>query len=100
MGRADQTTKVRGMFIHPSQVARIIKPHDKIGRARLVVTEEGGHDQLTLHVEYSGEAKGLADILADAVRAECRVRCTVVIEEPDTLANDGKVIDDRRSLGV
>jgi phenylacetate-CoA ligase len=100
MGRADQTTKVRGMFIHPSQIARIIKPHDKIGRARLVVTEEGGHDQLTLHVEYTGEFNGLANILADAIRAECRIRGAVVIEQPGTLPNDGKVIDDRRSLGV
>lgn len=82
MGRADQTTKIRGMFIHPSQVARIIRSHDKIGRARLVVTEDEGHDQLTLHVEYSGEANGLANILANAIRAECRIRGAVVIERP------------------
>lgn len=100
MGRADQTTKVRGMFVHPAQIARLIKPHDNIGRARLVVTEEDGRDQMTLHVECAGEANGLAEHLSQAIQAECRLRGRVVIERPGTLPNDGKVIDDRRSLGI
>ncbi|RLQ89557.1 phenylacetate--CoA ligase family protein [Notoacmeibacter ruber] len=100
MGRADQTTKVRGMFVHPSQVARIIKPFDGIDRARLIVTENEGHDQLTLHVECEGEPNGLAERLADALRAECRLRGNIVFDRPGSLPNDGKVVDDRRQLGV
>ncbi|MCQ0986902.1 phenylacetate--CoA ligase family protein [Jiella marina] len=98
MGRADQTTKVRGMFVHPAQVARIVKLHAGLGRARLVVTEEGGHDQLALQVECEGEPEGLAQTLAEALRAECRVRGEVVFVAPGSLPNDGKVVDDQRKL--
>lgn len=98
MGRADQTTKVRGMFVHPAQVARIVKPHGELGRARLVVTEEGGHDQLALQVECEGEPEGLAQTLAEALRAECRVRGDVIFVAPGSLPNDGKVVDDQRKL--
>ncbi|MCP1200274.1 phenylacetate--CoA ligase family protein [Notoacmeibacter sp. MSK16QG-6] len=100
MGRADQTTKVRGMFVHPAQVARIIAPYKSIDRARLIVTEQEGHDMLTLHVEAEGEPNGLAERLAEALRAECRLRGDVVFDSPGTLPNDGKVVDDRRQLGV
>ncbi len=100
MGRADQTTKVRGMFVHPAQVARIIEPFDAIERARLVVTEKEGHDQLTLHVECKAEPNGLAERLADALRAECRLRGDIVFDAPGSQPNDGKVVDDRRQLGV
>ncbi|ORE86665.1 AMP-binding protein [Aurantimonas sp. 22II-16-19i] len=98
MGRADQTTKVRGMFVHPAQVARVVKPHGELGRARLVVTEEGGHDKLALHVECDGPPEGLAHKLAEALRAECRVRGDVVFAAPGSLPNDGKVVDDQRKL--
>ncbi len=100
MGRADQTTKVRGMFVHPAQVARIIEPFGGIDRARLIVTEQEGHDRLTLHVESEAEPNGLAEKLAEALRAECRLRGDVVFDRPGTLPNDGKVVDDRRQLGV
>ncbi len=100
MGRADQTTKVRGMFVHPAQVARTVKPYPEIGRARLVVRETEGRDSLTLEVESAQQGDGLAQRLGDALRAECRLRGEVVFLAPGSLPNDGKVIDDQRDIAV
>ncbi len=98
MGRADQTTKVRGMFVHPSQVAEIVKRHPEIGKARLVVTGRVGSDEMTLHVEVAG---GGGDTLTDSIRQSIqsvtKLRGDVAFAEPGGLANDGKVIDDARS---
>lgn len=100
MGRADQTTKVRGMFVHPSQIARIVKAFPQMGRARLEVTEHQGKDQMMFVCELPQSDDNLADKIAETVRAECRLRTEVRIVEPGSLPNDGKVIDDKRTIGV
>ena len=101
MGRADQTAKVRGMFVHPSQVAEVLKRHPGLGRARLVVEGEMANDRMTLHVETAGHAAalgaGLADSLAAAVRDVTKLRATIVLAAPGSLPNDGMVIEDKRS---
>lgn len=99
MGRADQTTKVRGMFVHPGQVANVIKRFPNIIRARLEVTEADGTDQMRLICETEGDGSQFTDALKEAIRAECRLRGEVGFTAPNTLPNDGKVIDDKRSVG-
>jgi len=94
LGRADQTTKVKGMFVHPSQIAEIVRNHPEVLRARLVVDREGGADVITLHCET--EAANAAAI-EDSVQAICKLRGQVTLCAPGTLPNDGKVIDDVRS---
>ena len=100
MGRADQTTKVRGMFVHPRQVANVVKRFHEIIRARMEVTENGGQDELRLICETNAGNGHLAEAVREAIRAECRLRGEVAFIAPDTLPNDGKVIDDKRSAGV
>ena len=95
MGRADQTAKVRGMFIRPEQVNRVRARHPEITRLRLVVASEDNLDTATLLVEASVRSDAFRDALADSFRAECKMRGR--IEFADSLPNDGKVIDDRRS---
>jgi len=97
MGRADQTTKVRGMFVHPSQIAEVLRRHPEAGRARLVVEGEMASDRMTLQVEVAGAPDGLAARLADTVRDVTKLRCAVVLATPGSLPNDGKVIEDARS---
>ncbi|WP_038213094.1 phenylacetate--CoA ligase family protein [Xenophilus azovorans] len=97
MGRADQTTKVRGMFVHPSQVAAIVQRFPEAGRARLVVEGEMGEDRMTLHVECSAPPEGLGERLADAAREITKLRAQVLLVPAGSLANDGKVIEDARS---
>ncbi|MDO5087333.1 MAG: AMP-binding protein [Comamonadaceae bacterium] len=96
MGRADQTTKVRGMFVHPGQVAEIIRRFPEVKKARLVVSGEMANDQMTLQVE-SVPADGLAERVADAVRDVTKLRGQVEVVPPGSLPNDGKVIEDARS---
>ena len=100
MGRADQTTKVRGMFVHPRQVMAIVRRFDAVHRARLVVDEVDGADTLLLKAEVDAGDEGLAAALAEAIRAECRVRGDVAFVARASLPNDGKVIDDVRKLEV
>ncbi|WP_307646546.1 phenylacetate--CoA ligase family protein [Variovorax boronicumulans] len=97
MGRADQTTKVRGMFVHPSQVAEIARRFPEIQRARLVVSGEMGDDQMTFKLECAGAPDGLDARIADAVREVTKLRGTIELVAPGTLPNDGKVIEDARS---
>ena len=97
MGRADQTTKVRGMFVHPSQVAGVLVRHPEVRRARLVVHGEMADDQLLLRAEVQAAAEGLAARLADTVRDITRLRCEVELVPPATLPNDGRVIEDART---
>ena len=100
MGRADQTTKVRGMFVHPEQVARVAVRHPEIAQARLVVGNDAGQDTMTLQCEVTGAAgEALALAIAESVQAECKLRGAVELVAPDTLPNDGKVIDDTREYG-
>ena len=98
MGRADQTTKIRGMFVHPGQVAEIVKRFPELTKARLVVTGEMANDQMALHVETSAVAdEGLKVRVSDAVRDVTKLRGEVLLVAQGTLANDGKVIEDARS---
>jgi len=98
MGRADQTTKIRGMFVHPGQVAEIIKRFPEVMRARLVVTGEMANDAMTLKVEASGaESEALAAKIGDAIRDVTKLRGTVEIMGVGSLPNDGRVIEDARS---
>ena len=100
MGRADQTTKVRGMFVHPGQVAEVVKRFPSALRARLVVQGEMANDSMALHVEttaaHGAEAELKAQI-AEAIRDITKLRSDVHLVAPGTLANDGKVIEDARS---
>ena len=97
MGRADQTAKVRGMFVHPAQVADVLRRFAQVGKARLVVSGETGNDRMTLKAEVGGPREGLAAALADCVREVTKLRCEVELCEPGSLPNDGKVIEDARS---
>ncbi len=98
MGRADQTTKVRGMFVHPSQVAAVLARHPELGRGRLVVDRADDRDSMTLHAELKGSAaEGLAAAVAESLRDVCKLRGEVELVAEGSLANDGKVIDDIRS---
>lgn len=98
MGRADQTTKVRGMFVHPSQVNDVVKRHPGLGRARLVVTRDNDRDVMTLHCEAARVEPGLAEQIAASIREVCKLRGEVVLERFGSLPNDGKVIDDQRKF--
>lgn len=97
LGRADQTTKVRGMFVHPSQVADIARRFPEIARARLVVSGEMANDVMTFKVEAAAPAHGLDVRIAEAVRDITKLRADVLLVAPGTLPNDGKVIEDARS---
>lgn len=99
LGRADQTAKVRGMFVHPSQVAELLRRHPQVGRARLVIDGEMANDRMTLEVEVGSAAEGLAQALAGTLRDLTKLRAEVRLGTPGSLPNDGKVIDDRRKLG-
>jgi phenylacetate-CoA ligase len=96
MGRADQTAKVRGMFVHPAQVAEIVRRHPQVRKARLVVSGEMANDAMTLHAETDGAPENLAARLGDAVRELTKLRAEVVLCAPGSLPNDGKVIEDAR----
>ena len=100
MGRADQTTKVKGMFVHPSQVAEAVKRHPEIGRARLVVSyDETTTDVMVLHAEVpAGTDPALAARVAESLHAVTKLKGSVVLTEPGRLPNDGKVIEDTRKL--
>ncbi|MHB1198338.1 MAG: phenylacetate--CoA ligase family protein [Polaromonas sp.] len=98
MGRADQTVKVRGMFVHPGQVDKIVKRFPEIARARLVVTGEMASDQMTLKVETTCSGPdSLAIKVAEAIRDVTKLRGQVEVVLPGSLPNDGKVIEDARS---
>ena len=98
MGRADQTTKVRGMFVHPSQVAAVLKRHPEALKGRLVIDSVDNQDVMTLHCEVAGAPpEELGKAIASSIRELCKLRGEVVYEAPGGLANDGKVIDDVRS---
>ncbi|MCW8951645.1 MAG: AMP-binding protein [Rhodospirillales bacterium] len=98
MGRADQTTKVKGMFVHPSQVNEVVKRHDAVTKARLVVDNKDNRDSMTLICEVAGGGNDeLAAAIASDIQALCKVRGAVDFAEPGSLPNDGKVIDDIRT---
>ena len=99
MGRADQTTKIRAMFVHPSQVADIVRRHPQIIKARLVVTGEMGNDQMTLHCEVAdiNSTSNETEAIITSIRDVTKLRGEVQLVPAGSLANDGKVIEDARS---
>jgi phenylacetate-CoA ligase len=97
MGRADQTTKVKGMFVHPSQVMQVVKRHGEIRKARLTVDHDAQkNDRMTLHCEVPGTSEELMLAIALSLREVTKLRGEVRLVAPGTLANDGKVIEDLR----
>jgi len=97
LGRADQTTKVRGLFVHPEQVAEILRRHKSIRRARLVVEQPAGRDEMTLLVEGEESVDETARI-AETVQAVTKLRGAVSRVPAGSLPGDGKLIEDRRKL--
>ena len=99
MGRADQTTKVKGMFVHPGHIAEVGKRHPELGRVRLVVARENEQDAMTLLAECAAvAAEGLADAVATTLQAVVKVRGAVRLVAPGSLPNDGKMISDERPV--
>jgi len=93
MGRADQTAKVRGMFVHPEQVDKVVKRHAEISRARLVINWIDQADQITLQCESETSDASLVDAIAARIRSICKLRGEVETVAPGTLPNDAKAID-------
>jgi len=98
MGRADQTTKVKGMFVRPEQIAEVAKRHPELGRVRLSVGREGEQDIMTLHAECGG-GNASTDAIAETLQSVTKLKGGVRIVAPGSLPNDGKVIADERPVG-
>ena len=96
MGRADQSTKVRAMFVTPAQVNDVLRRHPELLRVRLVVEGEASNDRMTLHCEVKESPTGLAEAIVGSIREVTKLRGEVVLVEPGSLPNDGKVIEDKR----
>ena len=96
MGRADQTTKVRGMFVTPKQVSEIVRRHPEIVKARLVVAGEAGNDSMTLRCEANSQSVGRKEELIASIRDVTKLRGDIEFVAAGSLPNDGKVIDDTR----
>jgi phenylacetate-CoA ligase len=99
MGRADQTTKVKGMFVRPEQIAEVAKRHPELSRLRLAVTRENEQDAMTLQAECATPSDGFEARIAETLQSVTKVRGAVRLVPPGTLPNDGKVIADERSVG-
>lgn len=99
LGRADQTTKVKGMFVHPGQIAEIGKRHPELGRLRLRVTRHGEQDAMTLAAECASQRGGLAEDVAASLQSLTKLKGTVELVAPGSLPNDGKIIADERPVG-
>jgi phenylacetate-CoA ligase len=99
MGRADQSTKVRAMFVTPAQVSEVLRRHPEVIRARLVVEGEAGNDRMTLKCETKQRPPGLAEAIVASIRDVTKLRGEVELVLPGSLPNDGKVIEDQRKYG-
>jgi len=99
MGRADQVTKVKGMFVHPSQVAEIGKRHPELGRVRLSVAREAEQDVMTLSAETSAAGQALEAAVAATLQAVTKLKGRVRLVRPGSLPDDGKLIVDERAAG-
>jgi phenylacetate-CoA ligase len=97
LGRADQSAKVRGMFVHPDQIGEIARRHPAVRRARLVIERPASADQMTLMIETSAPEE--AEAVAATVQAVTKLRGAVSCVAPDSLPKDGKLIEDRRPIG-
>ena len=98
MGRADQVTKIRGMFVHPVQVSAAVKKHPAVAKARLVVDRIGGQDDMLLEVEVADAGELSEATLLDDLRATTKLRGRVALLAPGTLPADAKTIEDRRPV--
>jgi phenylacetate-CoA ligase len=96
LGRADQTTKVKGMFVHPSQIADVAKRHPELGGVQLRVTRKDEQDVMTLVAECASEASGLDAAVAASLQAVTKLKGRVMLVAPGSLPNDGKIIADER----
>jgi phenylacetate-CoA ligase len=96
MGRADQSTKVRALFVTPKQVSDIVRRHAEIVRARLIVSGQAGNDEMRLHCEVTARPEGLQAAIAASIREVTKLRGEVGFRNPGELPNDGKVIEDAR----
>jgi len=99
MGRADQTTKVRAMFVTPKQVNEVVRRHPEVLKARLVVEGETGNDRMTLKCEVMDRPGGLAEAIVASIRDVTKLRGEVELVAAGSLPNDGKVIEDARKYG-
>ncbi|MEP3049065.1 MAG: AMP-binding protein [Roseibium sp.] len=99
MGRADQRTKIKGMFVDPSQIAQIVSAHPEVKKARLAVSRAGAADAMKLSVETDAIENGLLDKVAETLRDVTRLKGEVELVPPGALPNDGKVISDERDYG-
>ena len=99
MGRADQSTKVRAMFVTPAQVSEILRRHREVSKARLVVEGEAGNDRMTLKCEVRQTSPTLSDAIVNSIRDVTKLRGEVELVAPGSLPNDGKVIEDLRKYG-
>jgi phenylacetate-CoA ligase len=99
MGRADQTTKVKGMFVHPGEIVEVGKRHPSLGRVRLVVSREAEQDAMMLLAECATQEPGLADAVAATLQSVTKLKGEVKLVAPGSLPNDGKVISDERPVG-
>jgi phenylacetate-CoA ligase len=98
MGRADQTTKVKGMFVHPAQLAEVGRRHPQLGRLRLIVARESEQDVMVLKAECGAPASDLQGEVAATLQSVTKLRGTVELVAPGSLPNDGKVIADERPI--
>ncbi|MGD8788944.1 MAG: AMP-binding protein [Burkholderiales bacterium] len=99
MGRADQTAKVKGMFVHPGQIDQVTKRHEEITRSRLVIEhDDQSNDRMTLQCEVASGSVALKSAIADSIREITKLRGEVHFVDAGSLPNDGKVIDDRRKF--
>ena len=97
LGRADQSAKVRGMFVHPSLVVEVVRRHPEVGKARLVLSRASDADVMTLRCETTAPSENLAASVAESIREVCKLRGEVELIAPGGLPNDGKIIDDVRT---
>ena len=98
MGRADQTTKVKGMFVRPEQIAEVARRHPALGRVRLRVTREAEQDAMTLVAECTSQDTALASAVAETLQSVTKLKGAVQFVAPGSLPNDGKVIADERPV--
>jgi phenylacetate-CoA ligase len=97
IGRADQTTKIKGIFVHPGQVVEVAKRHPELGLVRLRVTREAEQDVMTFTAECAAPTSRLKDAVAGSLQAVTKLKGRVELLAPGTLPNDGKIIIDERS---
>jgi phenylacetate-CoA ligase len=98
MGRADQTTKVKGMFVHPAQVAEIVRRHAEIVRARVVVSHDGKSDVMTVKCETDESGAAFSAAVNETIQKVCKLKGVAECVAPGSLPNDGKVIEDIREV--